>query len=122
MKGMDAQTGMPIEDLEHLKQSIHDILSTPIGSRVMRRDYGSRIMELVDRPMNAELVADLQAAVVMSITAHEPRLHLTKVEVSLADPDLELARREMASGKLVVNLEGYYMPEGRRLVLENIAI
>jgi len=122
MQGMDAVTGLPIEGLEHLKQSIHDILSTPIGSRVMRRDYGSRIMELIDRPMNAELVADLQAAVVMSITAHEPRLHLTKVVIGMPDADPEMVRREMSSGRLVVNLEGYYLPEGRRVVLENIAI
>ena len=37
---------------EHIDQSIGDILSTPIGTRVMRPDYGSRIPRLVDRPIN----------------------------------------------------------------------
>ncbi len=40
MKGMDAKTGKVLEGLEHLKQSIIDILTTPVSSRIMRRDYG----------------------------------------------------------------------------------
>ncbi len=39
MRGMNANTGKELEGIEHLKQSIIDILTTPIGSRVMRRDY-----------------------------------------------------------------------------------
>ncbi len=39
MKGMSAETGKALEGLEHLKQSITDILTTPIGSRIMRREY-----------------------------------------------------------------------------------
>jgi hypothetical protein len=53
MIGMDAVTGKPMYDTAHLSQSIGDILSTPIGSRVMRRDYGSALFELVDAPGNA---------------------------------------------------------------------
>uniref|UniRef100_UPI0026076D20 ATPase domain-containing protein n=1 Tax=uncultured Sphingobium sp. TaxID=316087 RepID=UPI0026076D20 len=31
---------------------VRDILTTPIGSRLMRRDYGSLIPELIDQPAN----------------------------------------------------------------------
>ena len=34
---MNRTTGTAISGLEHLRQSVGDILSTPIGSRVMRR-------------------------------------------------------------------------------------
>ena len=41
---MNRFTGEKItSETEHIKQSIADILLTPIGSRLQRRDYGSRI-------------------------------------------------------------------------------
>ncbi|NBO96416.1 MAG: phage baseplate protein, partial [Betaproteobacteria bacterium] len=41
MLGINAQTGQPLAGIDHLRQSIRDILTTRIGTRVMRRDYGS---------------------------------------------------------------------------------
>ncbi len=35
MKGMDAKTGKALEGIEHLKQSIIDILTTPVNSRII---------------------------------------------------------------------------------------
>ena len=50
---MNRFTGEKItNETAHIKQSIADILLTPIGSRIQRRDYGSRMPELIDRPMN----------------------------------------------------------------------
>ena len=40
-----------LEPLEHIRQSILDIVSTPIGTRVMRPEYGSRVPRLVDQPV-----------------------------------------------------------------------
>ncbi|NYZ70451.1 baseplate assembly protein W, partial [Endozoicomonas sp. SM1973] len=50
MQGTHRLTGKPLSNLDHLRQSITDILTTRIGTRLMRRDYGSRLPELVDRP------------------------------------------------------------------------
>lgn len=50
MQGMNVHTGRSIAGLEHLRQSITDILSPPIGSRIMRREYGSRLFKRVDVP------------------------------------------------------------------------
>ena len=57
MKGMSRLTGYAITDDEsqeyaHLKQSIHDILSTLIGTRLCRRNYGSLVPALIDQPGN----------------------------------------------------------------------
>ncbi|MGV6379234.1 GPW/gp25 family protein, partial [Escherichia coli] len=41
-----------LNDMEHLKQSVRDILITPLASRVMRREYGSLVPDLIDEPMN----------------------------------------------------------------------
>ena len=41
MIGMDRRTGLPLSGIEHLRQSIEDILTTPLGSRRMLPEYGS---------------------------------------------------------------------------------
>lgn len=38
MQGMNSRTGRTITDSAHLAQSVADILTTPIGSRAMRRE------------------------------------------------------------------------------------
>lgn len=79
MNGMDARTGKPLAGVEHLRQSIADILSTPIGSRIARREYGSLLPDLVDQPMNGAGVLKLYAATALALLRWEPRLRLTRV-------------------------------------------
>ena len=50
MIGLNSHKGKRLDGLSHLHQSIRDILTTRRGTRVMRRDYGSRLPELVDNP------------------------------------------------------------------------
>ncbi|MGB2553928.1 GPW/gp25 family protein, partial [Campylobacter sp. MOP51] len=42
-----------------VEDSIKDILLTPLGSRVMLPEYGSRLYELIDRKIDDEFRADL---------------------------------------------------------------
>ncbi|RBL59131.1 baseplate assembly protein, partial [Xanthomonas oryzae pv. oryzae] len=49
MIGVDAITGRVIEGEQHLAQSIACILTTPIGTREQRRDFGSLLPELIDQ-------------------------------------------------------------------------
>lgn len=50
--GMNRETGKAITDLDHIRQSIRAILITPVGTRVMRREYGSLLSALIDQPQN----------------------------------------------------------------------
>jgi len=86
----------------------------------MRRDYGSRIFELLDRPMGAELVADIQAAVAMALI-QEPRIRLTSVTVKMPSEG-EYGRLALSQGNVLVSIEGYYLPEGRQVTLQDISI
>lgn len=85
MIGMNATTGRAIEGLAHLRQSITDILTTPIGSRVMRRDYGSLLPELIDQPFNGATVVQVYGATAMALMQWEPRLQLTRVQLFAGD-------------------------------------
>jgi phage baseplate assembly protein W len=86
MIGMSAVTGKPLEGLDHLRQSIADILSTPIGTRVGRREYGSLLADLVDQPMNALGRMRLMAATALAIQRWEPRVTLSAVIIEQTGP------------------------------------
>lgn len=111
MNGMDKATGRPLVGLAHLRQSIADILTTPVGSRVMRRDYGSRLFERTDAPITGELVAEIYADVVEALFNYEPRFEVAAVSVVSID-----------KGKIVLDLEGKYLPTGEVIKLENLTI
>lgn len=84
MMGTSRTTGQAIGDEARLAQSIGDILSTPKGSRVMRRDYGSDLPLLIDQPMNGETVVDVFMATAEAIDRWEPEYQLTRVEIVTA--------------------------------------
>lgn len=104
MIGMDASTGQRLEGDAHLAQSIGDILTTPIGSRVLRRDYGSALFELIDQPMNALGRLRVFAAVADALRRWEPRLRITRVALTGADSNGDGA--VLAGGAFGLLLEG----------------
>lgn len=81
-RDMNKHTGEPLTDNAQLSQSIHDILLTPIGSRVMRRRYGSALFALVDQPNNPALQLQIIAAACIAIYQWEPRLTPTQITLS----------------------------------------
>lgn len=112
MNGMDAITGKPLSGLRHLRQSIQNILTTPIGSRVMRRDYGSKLFELIDQPLNQPTLMEVYAATAQALRKWEPRFKLTRVQ----------AFRAEETGKVLLDLEGIYKPDGLEITLEAVEI
>lgn len=108
MIGMDAKTGAPLSGTAHLAQSMADILSTPIGSRVMRREYGSALFELVDAPTNALTRSRIYAATATALARWEPRIRLTRVTLSVDDQSwpltIEGERTDAASPSEFVRL------------------
>ena len=96
MKGMHAITGLALEGVDHLAQSIARILTTPVGTRVMRRDFGSLLPALVDQPFNGATRTRLYGATAMALMRWEPRISLTHVSIDAGDQP----------GAFVVTLEG----------------
>lgn len=68
--------------MAHIHQSVTNILTTPVGTRVMRRDYGSVLPDLIDRPLNGKTVLRLYAAAVIALMKWEPRLKISRVQLS----------------------------------------
>ncbi len=81
MIGMDRHSGQVLAGDAHLSQSITDILTTRIGERVMRRDYGSRLPALVDSPINGRTVIEFFVATVEALRKWEPRIRVQRVQL-----------------------------------------
>ncbi|MGF6316492.1 GPW/gp25 family protein [Pseudomonas frederiksbergensis] len=81
MIGMDRHTGQPISGIEHLRQSVEDILSTPLLSRRERPEYGSKLRRMVDLPINEGWKSAAQAEAARALGLWEPRLKLERLRV-----------------------------------------
>lgn len=77
--GMNRETGAALTDLNHIRQSVRDILTTPVGTRVMRRRYGSLLSALIDQPQNPALRLQIMSACYVAILQWEPRVKLTAI-------------------------------------------
>lgn len=93
--GMSQSNGKTITDTDHLRQSVRDILLTPQGSRIARREYGSLLSVLIDQPQNPALRLQIMSAVYMALSRWEPRLTLDSITISSS-----------FDGSMVVDLTG----------------
>ena len=81
MIGLNRHTGRKIEGAAHLAQSILDILTTPKGTLVMQRDYGSDLPDVIDQPLNGETLIDAYQATAEALDLWEPRIDLARIQV-----------------------------------------
>lgn len=104
MIGMDRRSGLALSGIGHLRQSIEDILTTPLGSRRMRPDYGSKLRRFVDLPVNEGWKSAVQAEVARALTRWEPRLKLQRVRVM-----------SIVGGQITLQLSGQYLGDSQLL-------
>ncbi|WP_343629099.1 GPW/gp25 family protein [Comamonas aquatica] len=96
---MDRTTGRRISGIDHVRQSVADILTTPLGSRLERRNYGSLLPGLIDQPDNAHTRLRCYAAIASALMKWEPRLRVTRVGMTAGD----------RPGQATVDLQGDYL-------------
>ncbi len=109
--GINALTGRKLLGRDHIRQSIADILSTPLGSRVMRRDYGSLLPELVDQPLHGATLLRVMAASVDAILRWEPDVQMQSIQIS-----------STADGYLVVDFNAAEITGGSERLTVPIAL
>jgi len=100
--GINRHNGEKINEWRHVEQSILDLFTTKPGTRVMRRDYGSDIPDLIDRPQDSNLVLEVALAAGVALDRWEPRFRLRGVGIERAGPD----------GVMAIDLVGDYFPRG----------
>ncbi len=101
MSGIKRSDGRVLDGWEHVKQSLMDIWTTPKSTRVMRRDYGSSLLALMDRPGTYDVVLE---AVMSAVEAErwEPRFRVREVTLESGGSD----------GMFGLVVSGIYYPRG----------
>ena len=82
---MDRNTGKLLSGTDHIRQSIVDILTTPLGTRVMLPEYGSKLFDLVDNPTDPSLAMRIIMESAGAIARWEPRVRIDRINVLAVD-------------------------------------
>ena len=113
MSYISRHSGKEINEVDHVRESIIDILSTRKKSRVMLMEYGSDIWELIDRPISRELIADLKMAIATAIDRWENRVKVGQVVINLENID---------KGILLTDLTLTYLPTDQVLKFKEVPL
>jgi len=70
-----------LEEEQDIQSSLHLLLSTRLGERVMLPDYGCNLESLVFESVNLSLLTWLKDTVSHAILYHEPRILLEQVTI-----------------------------------------
>lgn len=101
---MSIYTGKAIGEHEALTQRIVRILSTPLGSRVFNRTFGSNLFLLVDRPVNDAFFMDAYAATSDALNRCELLFRLkqtTLTQVGDAEFDIFMEGDSLIDGQAI---------------------
>lgn len=89
------QTKM-ISNEEDIKSSLHILLTTRLGERVMLPEYGCNLEELLFEALNRTLITYTVDLIKTAILYHEPRIDVIRIDISETDP---------LEGKLVISID-----------------
>lgn len=100
MTVMNASAAGALSGEDQTAQSIAVILTTPVGSRVCRRDFGSDLPDLIDQPMNVATRQKLLGATALALARWKPDVVFDRVLITKGASDgawtVELDRRGAA--------------------------
>ncbi|MBB5045925.1 hypothetical protein HNR60_000660 [Rhodopseudomonas rhenobacensis] len=85
MVGIDSNTGKVIDRTQHIIQSIGVLLTTPLGTRVMRRDVGFEVLEESGKPRRGYDSDAIEAAAKKALSTYEPRIHVDSIQSVISD-------------------------------------
>jgi hypothetical protein len=78
-----------VSGMDDIEESLHILLSTSLGERVMQPQYGCNLRDYLFDPLDNGMIGYLKDRVYNSILFYEPRITLENITVTAADsPDL----------------------------------
>jgi phage baseplate assembly protein W len=93
-----------LSDYKDIEQSLHILLSTSLGERVMQPDYGCNLSDYMFESLSSTLIGIIKQKVENAILYYEPRIVAEKVEVTTADSF------DLIEGKFTISIE-YSIPQ-----------
>ncbi|MCP9660857.1 GPW/gp25 family protein [Escherichia fergusonii] len=111
MQGMSRTTGKPLSGTEHIAQSIIDILTTPLNTRVMLPEYGCNLFDLIDNPSDPALGMRIIMATAGALAKWEPRIEIESVNVVA-----------IGIGKITISIVAIDVETRKRLEFNNLEL
>jgi len=99
----NAGTVEMVADEEDIKQSLHILLSTSLGERVMQPKYGCNLNDYLFEGLSSSTIGYIKERVANSILYYEPRIIAEKIEVTADDST------DLIEGKFTISVE-YSIP------------
>jgi len=84
-QGLNRNQAGFLRAINHINQSIGDIVNTLIGTRVERREYGSHVPALVDSGLTPINILRIYEAATVAIDRWEVRINVRKVFIDTAN-------------------------------------
>ena len=84
---MDKNTGVQkgavsmVAERDDIEQSLHIILSTSMGERVLRPTFGCNLKNFQFEPLNSGLIAYMRDVVTKALLLHEARIRVDDVQI-----------------------------------------
>ena len=70
-----------VKDVEDINQSLHILLSTITGERIMQPRYGCDMTEFVFEPVTTTLKTFMKDKIKMQLVVYEPRIQIEALEL-----------------------------------------
>ncbi|MBK6931916.1 MAG: GPW/gp25 family protein [Saprospirales bacterium] len=71
-----------VSNVDDINQSLHILLSTSLGERVMQPDYGCNLQDYQFEPANNSLIGFLKDLIQRAILYYEPRIVVEKITIT----------------------------------------
>ena len=118
--GISNNQGVAFSDQErHIEESIYQILYTVVGSRVIRRDFGSTLRGIVFEPNDVQTDVLLDYIIRTAIETWEPRVIVGPISVDRTEwkdgrIDITIQIRVIRTNSVRNMVFPYYLTEAQR--------
>jgi uncharacterized protein len=108
-------------DIDDILSSLHILLSTSIGERLMQPTYGCNLSSLQFEPINSSLLTYIKGIVTDAILYDEPRILAKKINIDTSEYTEGLLRIEIdfiipATNSRYNFVYPYYITEGNGII------
>lgn len=107
-------------DIEDINSSLHILLSTRLGERIMIPEYGCNLEELLFQPLDITLKTYIKDLIKTAILYHEPRIDAKKISLDTSQELEGMVQIEIEYIVRITNSRGnmvfpFYKKEGTEL-------
>lgn len=80
------QEAQMVSGVDEIENSLHVIMHTQLGERIMRNEFGTNLHELIFEPLTENMKTYMAASLRTALAENEPRIAVTEIVLEQPDP------------------------------------